>query len=244
VDLVLPSLIHYQQLSLELARLNARLADFPAQIRIIDEEIELASSDLAAAEGAVSDSQKQRRDLEGDLQDLETQKSKYNQQLMQVKTNDAYKAMQHEIAGVDRKIGDVEEKILLLLEEADVTERRVKEERISLEGRRKEAEKRKAAIGDDRAKVEQEAARVSTELKTAREGLSAEALNLFERIAGSRNGIALARALDERCQECKVRLRPQAYQLIKKGDNLIQCDSCQRILYYVESPTADTPAQG
>ncbi len=244
MDLVLPSLIHYQQLSLELARLNARLAEFPAQTKAIDDEVSRTSSTLAAAEGAVSDGQKKRRALEGELQVLESQKSKYNDQLMQVKTNEAYKAMQHEIQGVAEKIGNVEEKILILMEEADAAEREVRQVKVSLEGRRKESESRKAAIRDEQQKVEREAARVSSELMTARAALSAQALDLFERIAGSRNGIALARALDERCQECNVRLRPQAYQEIKRGESLIQCDSCKRILYYVESPTADAPAQG
>lgn len=243
MDLVLPSLIHYQQLSLELARLNARLAEFPTQIQAIDDEVARASGDLAAAENELSECKKERRGLEGELQDLENQKSKYNQQLMEVKTNEAYKAMQHEIEGVAAKISNVEEKILLLMEEAEGTERQVTEEKTKLEGIKKEGESRKSAIKDDQKKVEQEAARVTSELQTAKAALSTEALDMFERIASSRNGIALARALDERCQECNVRLRPQAYQEIKKGTSLIQCDSCKRILYYIESPTADAPAQ-
>jgi hypothetical protein len=244
VDLVLRSLIHYQQLSLELARLDARLAELPSKIQAIDDELAAASGDLSTAEGGVSERQKRRRGLEGELQDLETQRRKYNDQLMQVKTNDAYRAMQHEIETVTARIGDVEEKILLLFEEVDAAERDVTTEKASLEEKRKEGEKRKAEISAEQAKVEKEAARVSSELQAARIQLTAEALDLFERIAGSRNGIALARALDERCQGCNVRLRPQAYQEIKRGDRLIQCDSCKRILYYVETPTADAPAQG
>lgn len=243
MDLVLRSLIHYQQLSLELARLDARLADLPSQIQAIDDQVAASSGDLAMAEGGVSERQKRRRALEAELQDLETQRRKYNDQLMQVKTNEAYKAMQHEIETVNGRIGDVEEKILLLLEEVDAAERSVKTEKATLEEKKKEGEKRKAEFKAEQAKVEQEAARVSAERQAARGQLTAEALDLFERIAGSRNGIAMARALDERCQGCNVRLRPQAYQEIKRGDRLIQCDSCKRILYYVEAPTADAPAQ-
>lgn len=243
MDLVLKSLIRYQELSLELGRLNARLEQFPLQIKAIGDEVESAASALASARDALSEGQKERRAREAELQDLEGQFSKYNEQLMQVKTNNEYKAMQHAILGVKEQIGKVEERILLLMEEADDSDRKLKEDEKLLDGKRKEAEARKGVIGEERRQVEEEASRVAADHRAASEALGAEALELFNRIAHSRNGKAMARAHDERCQECNVRLRPHLFQEIKKNDHLIQCDSCRRILYYVaEAPTADASA--
>lgn len=243
MDPVLQSLIRYQDLCLELGRLTARLDRFPDAVKAIESELAAAVAALEAARGAVSDHQKERRRLESDLQDLETRLSKYNDQLMQVKTNEEYKAMQHEIAAVKEKIGAVEEKILLLMEESDTGERRVNEERARLEQKRREAETRKEAVRHEQRQVQEETARVAAAQEAARGGLAPEVLDLFNRIAQNRNGIALARARDERCQECNVRLRPQVFQEIKKNDRIIQCDSCRRILYYIaEAPAADAPA--
>jgi len=241
VDPVLQSLIRYQELSLELSRLNARLAEFPVKIKAIDAEVETAASALAAGRAAVSDHQKERRKLEGELQDLEARLKKYNEQLMQVKTNDEYKAMQHEIAGVKGKIGGVEEKILVLMEDAESGDRGLKEEEKALESRRKDSEARKAVVREEEARVREEAEKVTASQGEAKTTLSGEVLDLFNRIAQGRNGVALARAREERCQECNVRLRPHLFQEIKRNDHIIQCDSCRRILYYVaEAPASDS----
>ncbi len=243
MDPVLRSLIHYQELSLELTRLNARLEQFPAQIKAIDEEFEATVAAQAAAREEIARGQKERRSREGELQDLEAQLGKYNDQLMQVKTNDEYRALQNEILGVKEKIGKVEERILLLMEEADGADRRLKEEKRLLDGKRAEADSRKTALLDEQRRVEEEASRMAAAHGTASEALGAERLDLFNRIAQSRNGIAVARARDERCQECNVRLRPHLFQEIRKNDHLVQCDSCKRILYYVdEAPAADASA--
>jgi len=246
VDPVLQSLIRYQELSLELTRLNARLAEFPVQIKAIDAEIDAASVALSTARAAASDHQKERRRLEGELQDLEAKLKKYNGQLMQVKTNDEYKAMQHEIAGVKDKVGGVEERILVLMEDAESGDRRIKDEEKALDGGKKEADARKAVVREEESRVKQDAERLMALQGEARAALSNEILDLFNRIAQGRNGVALARARDERCQECNVRLRPHLFQEIKRNDQIIQCDSCRRILYYVlEAPAADAaPASG
>lgn len=243
MDPVLQNLIRYQDLSLEMAQLQARLQQFPSQLKAIDDEVTSASSTLEATRSALQDHQKERRRLEGELQDWETKLRKYNEQLMQVKTNDEYRAMQHEIAGVKEKIGGVEEKILMLMEENETGERRVKEEQVRLEGRRKEGEARKGVIQEEARQVEAEAARVGTQQDAARAALDPTVLDLFDRIARGRNGVAVARAREERCQECNVRIRPQIFQDIRRNDHIIQCDSCKRILYYVpEAPAVDAPS--
>ena len=240
MDPVLQDLIRYQELSLELSRLNARLEQFPLQIAAIDSGLETAASAVAAAKAAAADHQKGKRKLEMELQDLEVKLKKYNDQLMQVKTNVEYKTLQHEIAGVKEKIGGVEEKILLLMEEAESGERRIKEEGRLFDEQRREGESRKAVVRDEEARVKQEASKLSAAQATARDALGAATLDLFNRIALGRNGVAMARAREERCQGCNVRLRPQVFQEIKKNARLIQCDSCKRILYYLEEAPASS----
>ena len=64
----------------------------------------------------------------------------------------------------------------------------------------------------------------------------------FEQVARVRKGIAVTMATrDGLCSVCHVRLRPQVFQLVRQNDTIIQCDSCQRILYYVPPPP---PAEG
>jgi len=56
-------------------------------------------------------------------------------------------------------------------------------------------------------------------------------------VSQRRKGIAVTMATrDGLCSVCHVRLRPQVFQLVRQNDQIIQCDSCQRILYYVPPP--------
>ena len=240
MDPVLQSLIHYQELSLDLSRQKARLEQFPGLIKAIDDDLAVASASLTTARGAVSDHQKDRRQLERELQDLEAKQRKYNDQLMQVKTNIEYKAMQAEISGIKGKVDDAETKILLLMDEAEAADRRVREEERLLDGQKKEAEARKAAIRQEEDLFKQAASQVEAELQAAGAGIGSDVLDLFNRIASTRNGIGVSRARGERCQGCNVRVRPQILQEIRRNARIIQCDSCMRILYYIEeSPAPD-----
>ena len=60
-----------------------------------------------------------------------------------------------------------------------------------------------------------------------------------------RKGVGLARAVDGLCEACRVRIRPHLYNQLRSGEQIIQCESCVRILYYVPSPPkpdGETPA--
>ena len=55
---------------------------------------------------------------------------------------------------------------------------------------------------------------------------------MFERIFKGRQGIAVAQAIDGHCSICHVRLRPQVYNTILRNEEIVQCDHCQRVLYF------------
>jgi len=55
----------------------------------------------------------------------------------------------------------------------------------------------------------------------------------FDKVARQRAGVGVARAEQERCVVCQVRLRPMVYTAVKRNDSITQCDSCQRILYFI-----------
>jgi predicted nucleic acid-binding Zn-ribbon protein len=56
----------------------------------------------------------------------------------------------------------------------------------------------------------------------------------YERVrkTRTRGGQAVAEAVDGRCSACNIALRLQFFQDLKKGDQILACESCQRILYY------------
>src|SRR5262249_42924493 len=77
-------------------------------------------------------------------------------------------------------------------------------------------------------------------------GISPDALAIFDLVSRRRNGVAVAEARAGRCTICHVRLRPQAFNTVLRNDTIVQCDSCQRVLYSVPAaaaPSSDSVSQ-
>ena len=73
------------------------------------------------------------------------------------------------------------------------------------------------------------------ERKEIEGSITADLISRYERVKKHRGGIGVAAALNEVCAICQVRIRPQVYQEIRKNDQIIACDACQRILYNPEN---------
>jgi predicted nucleic acid-binding Zn-ribbon protein len=230
--LELHNLVALQNRNLEIDALESRLKKIPAEITALQQEVATERANLESAEDRLSESQKSRRALEGELKSIEDKIEKYKDQLMQVKSNEEYSAMQKQIQSAKREVSVHEDMILARLDEAD----RLQEE---VEARAKELKEGLAKVGELEAELQSEATRIRTELevryeqrKELEQSLPKDLLEQYKRISRNRSGIAVAEAKDEHCQECHVRLRPQVYNEIRVGDRIISCDSCSRILYY------------
>jgi uncharacterized protein len=236
----LEGLVRLQHAESELRRVEAELGDVPNGKADLDARLASERARLDEARAALAESQKARRQFEGDLQELETKRSKYKGQLMDVKTNKEYTAVLHEIEGVERDIRAREDQILAEMERAESLGAAVKAE----EAEFKSVEVRHRDEGktlDGRAEaLKAEASRLTAERDAIAATVVAEARELFQRVARLR-GVAVAEARDGMCQLCHMKLRPQMFMDLKRNDEIVQCPSCSRILYYDPPPPVEAP---
>jgi uncharacterized protein len=228
----LERLIQLQEIESRAAESQKRIAEAPAEITALDEKLTAARAAVAAAKQAVADNQAGRRTLDRDLSAVQQRLSKYKEQLMAVKTNEEYHAMQHQIAAAEAEIGRVEELVIVNMVDADDLAAKLKAAEAMLKNEEARIARERAAIeadiGEKRAILEDMSRRRAALLPT----IDPQARQLFERVMKARQGIAVAPAVDGHCSICHVRLRPQVYHTIVRNEQIIQCDSCQRILYF------------
>jgi len=231
----LKQLIRLQSIDLSIQELRARIDKFPGISRALDEKLRASQSGLEAAKERVKSNQANRKKLETDITTNESKVSKYRDQMMTVKTNEEYRALQHEIDHAQTAIRKVEDEILNLMMEAETLQSDIK----AAESRLKEDQQK---VNEERKLLEEENRRdlsaIESCLKERKEmeaSISAELLPQYERVRKHRGGIAVAAARDYVCERCKVRIRPQVFQEIRKNDKIIACDACQRILYDPEN---------
>jgi len=224
-------LIRLQRADSELKRAETALADAPHQRSVLDARLRDEKSRLETAKTGLADSQKERRQHEGALQDLETKRSRYKGQLMEVKTNKEYTAMLHEIETVERDVKAREDLILVEMERAETLQAEVKSEEAALKGVEEQHRAEAKALDEKVRALAAEVERFRAERDLVAKGISEDTLALYERVAKLR-GSGVAEVKDEMCMVCHVKLRPQLYVDLKKNDAIVQCNACNRILFY------------
>jgi predicted nucleic acid-binding Zn-ribbon protein len=233
----LERLIQLQHLDSTINDARQQLAAHPQRLADADARLSDAQQLLDSARQRLKDSQHARSALEKDAAVFQGRLTKFKDQLASVKTNREYTAMQHEIATAQADLGGVEEKVLERMMEADAVAVEVKQAEAALAARQKEIEAEKKEITADVAVVEAQLAKASATRAAVVKEMNPQLLALFEQVAKARKGVALCSATrDGLCSVCHVRLRPQVFQRVRANDDIIQCDSCQRILYYVPPP--------
>lgn len=228
----LERLIRLQDIETRAASARKRIAEAPGEIAALDAKL-LASQDaVATAKQALAESQAARRTHDRDLITAQQRLSKYKEQLMEVKTNTEYHAMQHQIEAASAEVGRVEEQILVNMLQTDEFTAALKTAEATLKGDQGALAKERASITADAADKQRVLAASDEERRALVPEVGRNHADMFERVLKARQGIAVAQTIDGICSICRVRLRPQVYNTILKNDAIVQCDHCQRILYF------------
>ena len=231
----LERLVRLQHAESDLKRVESSRSDLPRRRAEAAAALEAEKLRLTAAREAVDNCQKARRKFEGELQDLEAKRSKYKGQLMDVKTNKEYTAMLHEIEGVEREIRAREDLVLAEMEKAEVLTAEVKHEEQEFKAADDQTKASMRAMDEEERRLGAEAERLAAERDAVAAEVPVAMLELFQRVARVRGTAVSEATKDAMCSQCHVKLRPQMFVDLKRGDVFFQCPQCNRILYY-EAP--------
>ena len=229
-------LIQLQDLDLNLDRIRLRIAEIPVVQEALDARLAERTVGLSAVKERGAANQARRREIEKELAAIQGRLSKFKGQLMEVKTNKEYQAMQKEMAVAETDIRGHEDRLLDQMEEAETLVADLKAAEAALKTEQGDVAREQKALGAERASLDTELRTTTAARQALVAELSRDTVALFERIAHGRRGLAVAEARDGLCTACHVRLRPQSFNDIRRNDGLHQCDSCTRILYFVPSP--------
>jgi predicted nucleic acid-binding Zn-ribbon protein len=233
--------IRLQDIDHRLADLAKEIASLPVHITVIEKKLISHERKLEADRAALAANQKERKKCEGDIQVQEQKISKLKDQMVGAKTNEQYRAFQHEIDFCQAEIRKAEDRILELMGESEPLDKNVKlaEGALKTEKAQVEAEKTQAR---ERTAVDQKA---QNELQAERASIASSitpaTYQNYERVRKGRKGIAIAEVVDGRCTACYIVLRLQHFQDLKRGESILSCESCQRMLYYNPPQSVEEP---
>lgn len=229
----LTQLLELQRVDDELVALQTEYDGLPGHRERIDAERSAGEEQLAAAKQALQDAEVLLREAEAAMQDQEALLQRLEGQQHQVKSNEAYTALLHEMAQARESISECETQILERMDAieqargqlADV-EKQVAETRSRLDAERRAIDARDAECKSEIERLRARRAEVGP-------GIGPELLNHYERISNRRRP-AVILVEEERCGGCRVGIPPQTFIEIIRSETIVTCGNCSRILIHAE----------
>jgi len=224
--------LRLQALDRKIASLENEIATLPKHIAEIEKKLEAHTRRLEADRAALTANQRDRKKLEGDIQVHEAKVSKLKDQMLGSKTNEQYKAFQNEISYAEGEIRKAEDRILDLMEQSEPLEKNVAVAESDLKQEKLQVEKEKAHAREQTAKDQAQLSSTQSERKAIAAELTPTFYSEYERIRKKTRNTPIADATEGRCSACQIALRPQFFQDLRRGDKIMFCESCGRILTY------------
>jgi len=218
-----------------------RIAELPAAEQAIAQHLAASKAAGDAVKARIQQNADARRALEKDIAGVDTRLARFDDHKAAVKTNHEYTALLHEISTAKSEKDAIEERLLILMDEGDGLARELKASDAALKEEQARSQAALASLGQERQSLEGELTRLARERTAAAGNVEPRTLALYEQLLKGRRGVAMARMEGELCSVCHVRLRPHVTQQVRRNDSIVQCESCQRILYTV-APAADANA--
>lgn len=210
-----------------------RLGELPAAEQAIAAAQDAARAEVEAAKAKLHDNAQARRALEKDVAGVDTRLARFDDHKAAVKTNHEYTALLHEISTAKAEKDAIEERLLLLMEEGDTLAAGLKDAEKRLAEETERGKTTRAALDVERTQIDRELQRLSDERTREARDVDAALLAKYGQLLKQRKGVAVAKMTGELCEACYVRLRPHVAQQVRRNDSIVQCDSCQRILYFI-----------
>ncbi len=228
-------LIEIQAIDADAFRLKADLRDKPAEIENYRLAFESKKTKLKQLEDALKLIQVTQKDLENDLRSKEDAISKSDVQLSLLKTNKEYQAKTLEIENIKADKSVIEEKILLGYDEIEAARRAVDAERVVVATYEKEFLSNKKSIEDQMAIWRDQLTVKESQRNRLTPDVRPDVLSRYERILNNKEGLGIVAVIADRsCGGCYMHLTEQLVNNIKKGEELVCCDACARILYLAD----------
>src|ERR1700690_1056806 len=170
------NLLKLQVTDKEIRRLQDEIAEFPKRVAVIEQKLAGTKAQLEKSQASVKADEAARRKYDTAINDLRGKISKYRDQSLDVKTNDQYRALLHEIPFAEKEIAGNEDKILELMVNADARDKEVRAAQAELKAETAEIEKEKEEARKLTAEDEKKLAEWNARRDTLRHTISEDIL--------------------------------------------------------------------
>ena len=222
-----------QEIDSEIANITLFLESIPHKTEEIDQKIESTLAKAEQTRNKLNQNQKRRRELEAEVQDIRIQIDRYRRQLGGVKSNKEYSALLKEIDLAQERIDKLEEEQISEMLAADDIAEEIKAADEEVKKAKEKLSEEKRILFAEKEKKDQIRDTLRKEKKDLIVTIPGDFVDNYVQIFAKKNGVALSPVTDDFCSICQIRIRPQMLNELKAKREIILCENCGRILYWL-----------
>ena len=232
-------LFHIKQLDEEIAKLEAEAERIPEQIIRAEGSLNKAKEVYSLFKTTFEAEEKGLRKAEIDLKEKEDFIRKAESKMMEVKTNEEYRAALKELENHKKEKSTIEDKALVVLNDIEKHRAELKEKETEYKGIEKEVTSETHLLKENQKKVLTVLEEAKTKRSGIAKGLSPDALEIYEKVTTRVRGITIVAVENGMCLGCNMHIPPQRFNEILGYKSIHRCPSCGRILVHVETHLDD-----
>ena len=235
----LAQLIALQNADSNIRTLQAEIQSIPERRAEIEREFDQRAFEIRALEERRDAAFHERARLEKEIFEQKQRAERADRNLMAAKKPDEYTAAIREADAARKQISAFETQVLEQMEAFDQAEKELKERAPEVENLRADMDARFKAFDEQVSTQQQQIEKARAERERLMNELPKATSSMYKRIAARiRDGVAMAEARNGACTACYMSLRPQIMADVRRGEEIITCDNCNRILYYAPNKAA------
>lgn len=235
----LQQLVALQNLDTSIRRLEAELEAIPERRAVIEKDFDQRASQIKALENRRDEARHTRMRLENEIAEQRTRAERADRNLMSSRKQDEYTAAIREADAARKQISALESQVLEQMEIFEQSEGALAERADEIKTLNSDRESQLKAFDKETELQTEKLAADRAERERVFSSLPKPMSSLYTRISARiRDRVAVAEARNGACMACFMSLRPQAMAEVRRGEEVVTCDNCNRILYYAPSDRA------
>jgi predicted nucleic acid-binding Zn-ribbon protein len=237
-------LIGLQACDQTLRKIRSRVDSRPSRVKELEERLVAAENRLREDQDQFEKTSKERRNADREIEAIESKINKSREKLAAIKSNKEYRAVLKEIEDLEAQKLRLEDHVIELMEKTEGLQVRDEAAKREFEEVKETCEKEKEEILKEIEMLDRELIGVQKEREGFCAAIDEDLLRNYVFLTERKGGIAVSSVVKGVCQTCNMGIPPQQFNELMRGEMLLTCPNCQRIIYWGDDERYQTTSEG
>jgi len=225
-------LIALQNCDIRMRDIQIKEKEGPRKIQRLKEKLAGVEDQLEEEASRLEEYTRERRQAEQEIEDIESRLKKSDTKLSNIKSNKEYQAALKEIDDLKKEKSVFEDKVINIMEQVEALEAKYATSRKQIEETRQQFELDHNEILKILKALNRDLDKIEKERKQFSQAVDPDLLKKYDSLRTHRGGIGVSPVIKGVCQTCRLGIPPQEFNELLRGDKLMTCPNCTRIIYW------------